>query len=445
MILTTPFNSSFTEELAQSVEAWFALALVNDDGYNYLQESIPGNCIQHFLVGINLPTSPSVLRNLKSQNSFKARVFKSTQTFHPKMYLIKKQDGKFVAFVGSSNATSGGFQKNIEVNYKIEDQAHCTELLEWFKILYSNGYLITDDLINDYQKIYDKRVNRQKEDSKEIEELKLKKPNIYETQLGNIDFADQFFKREHYMAFIPVRWEDDSTLAIKERFNTADQLLELHELIYDKFKSRGLITLHKHFNPPNMTSSVNHKEGYTAKKLSSVWLHYGKSEHQIKKYEYEYYGDKKYRADNDENLMSFINHIRMQVIIGMEQEDKKFRVGTWLVLGKDNNGGLIDREYFRNEMNKQDKRESFFSICNSLPKDFWISIGSDNRYLESFKTSEALHDFTKSDRPSKYFIIGKTYLPDDSKISVANIKETVLEDFNLLFPLYEFMRDKKFN
>src|SRR5690349_12399312 len=111
MIVTTPFNSSFTSELEQAVEVWFALALVNENGYNYLQALLSHECIQHFLIGINLPTSPVVLTKLHSQTKIKARVFKSSQTFHPKVYLIRKGDGRLLAFVGSSNATSGGFEK----------------------------------------------------------------------------------------------------------------------------------------------------------------------------------------------------------------------------------------------------------------------------------------------------------------------------------------------
>ena len=229
--------------------------------------------------------------------------------------------------------------------------------------------------------------------------------------LKELNLENQYFTNNDYLAFKPSRWEDDSKEAVKERSKTADKLLDLHDQIYPKFKELKMINLNPHFNKKNITSSTTHSEGYTSKRLSSVWLHYGKSEKQIKSYEKYYYGSKPIYQDNHDNLMSFINHIRLQVIVGMEQSDKEYRLGTWLVLGKDNNGGIIDRGYFKQKLVEQTNQNVFFELCKSLPEGFWMNIGEEAKDIhKDLDTSSQLIGFAKKDRPSVYFIIGRTYL-----------------------------------
>lgn len=62
------------------------------------------------------------------------------------MYLIQKIDNSFTAFVGSSNTTNWGLEKNVEMNFQINDQVECKKLLNWFNALYINGYIITQGL-----------------------------------------------------------------------------------------------------------------------------------------------------------------------------------------------------------------------------------------------------------------------------------------------------------
>jgi HKD family nuclease len=119
--------------LKKAEELWFAVALVKDSAFEYIQNTIHENCIQHHLVGIDLPTPPSVLRTMQSKQKkglFECAIYKSSFNFHPKVYLIKSNN-KYVAYIGSSNLTDGGFENNVELNYTISNQSDCLDILNW--------------------------------------------------------------------------------------------------------------------------------------------------------------------------------------------------------------------------------------------------------------------------------------------------------------------------
>lgn len=86
--------------LKNAEELWFAVALVKEKAFEYIQNTVNENCIQHHLVGIDLPTPPSVLRTMQSKEKkglFECTIYKSDFNFHPKVYLIKSND-EYVAF-----------------------------------------------------------------------------------------------------------------------------------------------------------------------------------------------------------------------------------------------------------------------------------------------------------------------------------------------------------
>jgi len=139
-----------TRYLQTADECWVAVALLSRTGFDYLQQHLPADCEQHYLVGTWLPSDAGVLRQLLDQGQ-DARIF-TNSGFHPKLYLLR-QGGKYTAFLGSSNATSNGLFNNIELNVQLDDQATCEELLSWFELTSSAGKRITERFLNSYKPI----------------------------------------------------------------------------------------------------------------------------------------------------------------------------------------------------------------------------------------------------------------------------------------------------
>lgn len=143
-------GSRLTHYLQTADACWIAVALLSRTGFDYLQQHLSAGCEQHYLVGTWLPSDAGVLKQLLDQGQ-DARIF-TNSGFHPKLYLLR-QDRRYTAFLGSSNATSNGLFNNIELNVQIDDQATCEELLSWFELTSVAGKRITERFLNSYEPI----------------------------------------------------------------------------------------------------------------------------------------------------------------------------------------------------------------------------------------------------------------------------------------------------
>lgn len=123
--------------LAQASEIKIAVAFAKYSGFTLLEDEIR-RCLEkggkaEFLFGLDFRTTePKVLRTVleMGKQGLKARLFcfsdptfKDTPIYHPKVYLIMKEEGDSFISIGSSNLTSGGLKDNIEVNAVIEADA----------------------------------------------------------------------------------------------------------------------------------------------------------------------------------------------------------------------------------------------------------------------------------------------------------------------------------
>ena len=152
-MIISNLKSSFEDFIADAEEIWFAVALIKNETYNYIQENINKKCKQHFIVGVDLPTNPVVLRKMQAKlekQIFEACIYKTDNNYHPKVYLFKVNNN-YTAFVGSSNLTDGGLEDNVELNYKVTNQNDCLSILDWFNDLYNNAYPLTDENIIEYE------------------------------------------------------------------------------------------------------------------------------------------------------------------------------------------------------------------------------------------------------------------------------------------------------
>ncbi len=410
---------------------WVAVALVKESALDFLQSNLKKDCIQHYLVGIDLPTPPIVFRKLQSmqvKGIFECAIYKSSFNFHPKVYLIKTGE-IFTAFIGSSNLTDGGFENNIELNYIITNQEDCISILNWFNSHFKEGYPINDENISAYESQFESVKDIEEQIKRTRKNIKLKKPKDNAHPLDNIDFSDRYFKREHHLAFRKEIEYSDKEEAIAERELAKNRCIELQDTIFPLFKDYGLGILQPNPMPEHLISMIRQIDPTKPRAINAMWLSYGKNEVEIKKYQKEVGPDQKAKQ-------TFIHHSRLQIRI----DDKN--IGIWLLFAKENEGGLFDREFFKGEMRKSDYRERLFNMVKSMPNDYFISVGDSKQYLHLFDTAEELHEFCKKDHIQKYFIIGKDYKITDDEMSESNLPTETLKVFRLLFPFYEMMRHK---
>jgi len=413
-------SSELDQTLKGCDEIWVAVALISDSGFKYIQDNIGKTAKQNFLVGIGLPTSPKVLSQLKDNEGnglFQSKIYhKPNILFHPKVYLIRTGN-KLIAYVGSGNCTGGGFDKNLELSVKTDEQEFCNGLLTWFNNLFKFGIAITDDFLQSYSLLFERRTERMEQDKSELKNIF--PDNNSKINLDEIDFTNQFFKKEHYAAFEGTKpWLMTGTVN-QERINVKNKFFKLHDILYPKIQAQKW-DLHKHYVFEDTVSSAVHGQ-YTSSELGGIWLHYGRDKDDIK-----IFGEKETPLD----------FMRLQVII------HKDNIGVWNRIGKDL-GSRIDRDYFKSKMRSDSiYKQFFFSLINNLPDNFFIRLNNQLKYVREFTTEQQLTDFVLQDNMRFYFIIGIEFSPDEIKLSESNIVNTVIENFGHLYPTYDLMKYK---
>ncbi|WP_160137476.1 phospholipase D-like domain-containing protein [Chryseobacterium sp. c4a] len=413
MIIHTDIKQKLRDELVEAKSIYIATAMISVQGWNFIQQNISKDTEQYFLIGIDLATEPEVFKEILDNLHINARVYQSNYTFHPKVYLLQKNDNSFTAFVGSSNTTNWGLEKNIEMNFQINNQDECKKLLQWFKEYYRKGYLVTDDFLLSYKNKYTK--------------IKVKDNEIaFEKQNINDEVSKdqgQFFLYNHHKIF-EKKYHYMNTSDLKEiRKEVHKKFKELDNIIYPQFATYGFHELHKHHNPREIVSR-HFFNRFSGKYIDAIWLHYGKSKAELSKYS---------SADKSINKPeSFINNIRLQVIIHENS------LGVWLVLGK-NNGGRYDRDHFKNLLQDKHVLKDYFSTIKLLT-DYWIEFDGRRTLVNSLNDENDLFNRVQASKIENYFIIGKEIDYLDPSISAQNISNTILEEFKKLYPLYLTMR-----
>ena len=135
--LLTKLSDGLFHELKTADEIWVAVALINSAGLKFIQDKLPTDCIQNYLIGINLPTEPKALWSLfegQLKSDLKARLYTDKETFHPKVYLFRKGNN-YKGFIGSANCTNGGLYNNVELGVCVDEQETCMQIKNWFDTL----------------------------------------------------------------------------------------------------------------------------------------------------------------------------------------------------------------------------------------------------------------------------------------------------------------------
>ena len=411
--LAVPF---INDKLLQQVEhCYIATAAISEAGFDFIRSRIPTKTKMEIVTGLDVPTSPEVLRRI--WRNYQGRITLNIYTrnfFHANVYIFDLPFRKAVAFVGSGHFTLDGIKDGEELFYKITDTKEIENLKSWFIGYYEFGEPLSEELIQEYEYLYPTLKQR------DILSRQEKKQFISLTTAGfswdQIKFKLQYFKKEDYLALSSSKARLTNPEILTERENVKNKLIQLHALIKDHVHRLKLKEDHDSNQIVSSLNPADHQDG----KLRSMWIAYGPSEAGLKKIN---------------PPATFREVMQLQIILQQKE------VGIWLVPGKPN-AGKADRESFKNKMNDAEYRKQFFTLLTSLGAGYWIEIAGDKKAVETFQTEDALWEFTKADDWMHYaFIIGKNYSPADAEISSEQITATIMKEFDKLVLVYRHMKD----
>ena len=248
----------------------------------------------------------------------------------------------------------------------------------------------------------------------------------------------QLFQSSHYQAFDPPKPDLDTKPIIRERQNVRDKLLELDRLIWPYINAQDW-DLHRHRHPAHYVSSdhfiylddgspiVNYIDG--------MWLHYGKSPEQLD-FMKTIGGFDYTKRDSNEYYNAFYLHTRIQFYLNA----RIFR--CWLLLATDKN--YYDRsEYLRKIYSDPDFKSRLYSrILSLFDKGFFWEIDRFKLQLNSGLSQSELIKFIKKDKGGFYSGIVKEYQPDSEFLLEDRIRDEMIENLNLLYPIYNLMAYK---
>jgi hypothetical protein len=414
--------------LKSASEIYVAVALMNDYGLKAIEDLLPPDCLRVYLVGVHLPTPPSVFRKLLALQAANptavfCRVWREKANYHPKVYLIRSNKGELIAFAGSANATRGGFERNVEISFKISDPPQYANLFEWFTESFMLGKVFDHAYIDKYESTY--RRNKQ----------------LQATQKSNTDnFTDradgvpginlvvpmgQFFTQGHFDAFAETTHLDTSPAAVRRRKLVRDRMIQLDKLIVPKFAAHGITNLHNHPSSRAITSQHFHSRGNVHITKEAIWLHYGKSKDEL--------------LLRKPKKMDFGQHLRIQIIL--RNTNKEAYIGTWLYVAK-GNGSYHDRHYLQTQLPVPGFLDQLFNHLKDLGNAYWIVIDKHTLLIEDMTTPKILETHLRKDQYKGTFNIGRLYQPDDPDLSEDNIVDTVLVEFAKLYKVYDLIKDR---
>ena len=245
---------------------------------------------------------------------------------------------------------------------------------------------------------------------------------------------EQYFRPQHYAAFDPPKpdLDGDDEPARGERLRVKNALMWLGDQIEPWIQQRNPAwDLHCHRQKEHYVSSFHFVPGYVSR-ITSMWLHFGKSVEQLDYFRTMTSSTRKHRDEHDDEYNAFYKHTRIQVYINNSI------VRCWLLLATDNN--IYDRDVYRRKINDPGYFQKLWDLLQPLlNKEFFYEIGGEAYHLDSSADPQTLLEFVRKDRKGLYSGIVKEYQANDPRISSSNILPEMQNGFELLYPIYDHM------
>lgn len=314
------------------------------------------------------------------------------------------------------------------------DESACNDALSWFNETFSVSKLLCDEFLSEYELLYLERKRQRETEKKNVRKAKgLLKPPSKENYLDLLT-EEYFFVKDDFLTFRGAKIHSDAPEVRVEREKVRLKMSSLEAKLAEEILKLNW-NLYSHHNPRNTVSLIDTDNTRVTDAINSIWLHFGKSEAELKAF-------KKFTGvPNDD---SFINHMRLQVIISgnLRLSAGGYGIGMWLVIGK-NNGSVWNREKIKEKL-KSDLVFSnlFFKMISLLGNDYFISVNDDPNppRCSSFDNPKDFVDYVRRDKKEHYFLIGKNYNPTYVGLKKIGIISEIMSEYKKLYPLYEFLK-----
>ncbi len=409
--LAVPF---INEKLLQQAEhCYIATAALSEAGFDFIRSRIPTKTKIEIVTGLDVPTTPEVLRRI--WRNYQGRITLNIYTrnfFHANVYIFDLPFRKSVAFVGSGHVTLEGIKDSEELFYKITDAKEIENLKSWFINYYEFAEPLSENLIEEYEWLYP--ALKQRDNASQQEKKQFLSVTTAGFSWDQIKFKNQYFKKEDYLALSNGRARFHTPELHAERVSIQTKLLQLHDQIKDHLHK---LKLHATADIKTIVSSLD-PALHTDHQLHSIWLAYGHSEAELKK--------------KDATALADTMHV--QIILRQKE------VGICLVVGTPLSS-KVDRDYFKDKMNDAEYRKQFYALLSRLGTGYCIEVACERKSVEGFANEDSLWEFTKTDQWMFYsFTIGRNYSPADIELSNENIVPTIMKEFDKLALIYRHMK-----
>lgn len=223
---------------ADAKEVWIAVALLQ----NHIAEQLLSNAnildknLIHIIVGIDLPTDPNAFETLYNAGC-DIQVCTSNVTFHPKVYVVKKQNGRYSSIVGSANATTAGFNNNIELSVHSNDIHFAKSVIDWFNHIDKHTlHNVDKDFIEAYKKEFVDR--KQNNVDQKHQQVKQRIQNLWAT-------VNEYKKRELIQQLTETLSEISSSQSFRDRDKVVEDLRAAMDVKHDfrSFNSKQFVEI----------------------------------------------------------------------------------------------------------------------------------------------------------------------------------------------------------
>lgn len=275
--LLVPFVN--TKLLQQAEYCYVATPAISEAGFDFFMSKVSPKCKVDIVTGLDLPTSPAVLRKISDRyrHQVALRIY-TRNLFHASVYAFDLPYRKRMAFIGSGEFTLGGLLKNEELSYQVKVEKEAEDIKLWFARCFEEGIELTDRMINEYEVIYPliraREVNSARDKKQFIEAY------INPFNWNDIDLSKHYFIKEDYLVFENLKALMNTDTIQAERLRVWHKLLALHEEL-KTYTTRKKI--YAHFDPNQIVSSVNALH-HMDDRVSAMWLSYSRSEKELKEY-----------------------------------------------------------------------------------------------------------------------------------------------------------------
>lgn len=210
LIAGAPSSFDLMRSLQTASSIWIVSAFAHKSGWKLIRDSLLKSSAELTLIsGLNFcQTEPAVLRDWIS-NRFRRRGAKSflyigPETFHPKIFIVKKQSEMF-ALVGSGNLSAGGLRDNIECFAYVKKSSAISEIISWLNDIIGDQKCcipLTAEYINAYEPRFKKASRARKDLHRRAKEARQKVTSVHRANMKNwrraVTEAKKYFRSREF-------------------------------------------------------------------------------------------------------------------------------------------------------------------------------------------------------------------------------------------------------